>query len=182
MTTSPKTEFYADHVVYKLEKVTSLLLKLMWWMGVFIFGIVFIGLVFRANKMNETLHDLENYLTNRFPYQDLVLVLSLPFWLWIFISIFPTIVKWSRQFLLYPKSSITQRDTAVIQLKEKAIHRHSKPSYSASYYLGVHHPTSSKLIRVEIDRDSYDTLEKGDRVDVKYHPTEMNILCLKIRQ
>jgi len=182
MTASVKTEFYADHIVYKLQKTTSFILKIMWWTGVLLFGIVFIGLIFRADKMNETLHGWENYLSNRFSYQDSALILSSPFWLWLSLSLLPFTVEMVRKFLLYPKSTFTQQETKTVQLKEKIIHRHSKVSNSASYYLGVNHPTCSKLIMVEIDRDNYDKLEKGEPVDVKYHPTEMNSLYLKIRQ
>ena len=180
MNSTGKNEFYADHLVYELEKVTTSLLKWLWRMGVALFGVVFIALIFQANKMNEYLPDLENNLTTRFSYQEMTLIFSLPFWLWMFLSIFPTLVKWSRRFGLYPKNSVTQQDTVLIQEKEKVIHRHTKRSNSASYYVGVNHPITSQLIKVEIDRESYDALEKGDKVGVKYHPTETNILYLSV--
>lgn len=169
-----KNEFYADLMANDLQKIVFSIRKILRWVLICIFLIVFLGLFFQSDKMNDYLHTLENTLTSNFSFQETTLVLVLPVILLLGMSSLVFLVKMIRKFWLFPKSAFTDMVIATVQSKERVHHRRD----TNSYYVTVHHPYTQKTITFEIDRNNYEKLNQGDKVHIHGHPAETNIFYM----
>ncbi|MHA4741207.1 hypothetical protein [Dyadobacter sp. MSC1_007] len=174
-------EFYADLVVYRLEKLAKAINTALFYLFAFAFIVVFVGLIWRQELMNGYLNRFENevgpWLHLEEPFRLLVGVLLF----WTLLPFIPTVIHVIRKQWLYPKASLSQQAFAVVQSKELVIHPRWRNSngHPKSFYVKVLHPTSGNLIPVDVEENWYQQLTPGDRVHAYYHPGGGNILYLK---
>ncbi|WP_428655198.1 hypothetical protein [Runella sp.] len=183
MTTTVKTEFYADLVVNKIEKLIKLIYKIIWWIWPTVFWLCFFSLWFLPKNLLKIVQDIGERLLSSIPVSEkwLYLLALLPFWLWIVAGMLVEGLKAVRKYILYPKAEFTETAMVPVEKKERIENRQSRRSGSYFYFLSIKHPITNDLIHVEIAAaETFNKANEGDRVKIKHLLTPTNIIYLTI--
>lgn len=179
--TYASNEFYADLLVYRLEKLAKAINSVLFYLSAFAFIVVFVGLIWRQELMNEYLNRFEKEVGPLLHLEEPFRLLVGGLLFWTLLPFIPTVIHVIRKKWLYPKTSLSQQTFVVVQSKELVIHPRWRNSNGnpKSFYIKVLHPTSANLIPVDVEEDWYQQLIPGDRVHAYYHPSGRDILYLK---
>lgn len=183
MTSSPKTEFYADREVDQIEHFIKVIYKVIWWIWPTVFWIYFFGLWFLPKDIQKVIGDIGSRLLTKIPVSDTILysIAFLPFWLWMAGLLLSRTVKIVRKYFLYPKTDFTETALVLIEKKERIVHRSGKTDGLYSYLVWVKHPVSQDLIKVDVENTAtFEKMKEGGQVQIKHLLTPTNIIYLTV--
>ncbi len=182
MTTSPKTEFYADRAVDQMEDFIKIIYKVIWWIWPTVFWIYFFGLWFLPKDIQKVAGDIGSRLLTKIPLSDTILysIAFLPFWLWMVGLLLSRALKIMRKYFLYPKADFTETALVSVEKKERIVHRSGRNG-SYSYLLWIKHPVTQTLIKVDVESaDAFEKIKEGEQVQIKHLLTPTNIIYLTV--
>ena len=169
-----KNEFYGDRVVYRLQKVTQVVSKILYFGGSLFPLILVLSRMFRFTPLMDLDDPDKTGLSNL----GFFILLFSPWPISIFIRKLPEIISKLRRSWLYPRDSFTLRGAGKVTDRETKKGRND----SRLHFLTISHPHDPAGVEVQVDEQTYLQVRTGDTLNISYHPLKSGMLYVNVEK